>query len=171
MFLGDKVRKHNLCTRFIKLSVKKMKKYYKIKQLILRYLHIYRNRKPSRDTQLPHILSFPKYQRGIIQMHFRLCLKWIAFKWLFFYSFRCLCKLKPVRQVFVLGKKKFLHCITNPSGLLYYSVWLDYTEISCTGGRFVEVSWTMYVCLPVLINIYKKGIGKLKGIFLWWPCK
>lgn len=55
---------------------------------------------------------------------------------------------------FLLWGKKCLHCITNPSGLLYYSVWLEYTEISCTGGRFVEVSWTMYVCLPVLINIY-----------------
>lgn len=54
--------------------------------------------------------------------------------------------------------KKFLYCIINLFGLLYYSVWFEYIEIFCIGGCFVEVLWIMYVCLFVLINIYIKKI-------------
>lgn len=54
--------------------------------------------------------------------------------------------------------KKFLYCIINLFGLLYYSEWFEYIEIFCIGGGFVEVLWIMYVCLFVLINIYIKKI-------------
>lgn len=147
---------------FYKTFCQKMKKYYKIKHLILRYLHIYRNRKPSRDTQNYFPISY--HFQSIKEVLYK-CTSDYAWNGLhlndsFFIRLDVFVNWNQWDK-FLLWGKKFLHCITNPSGLLYYSEWLEYTEISCTGGRFVEVSWTMYVCLPVLINIYKKKTSKI----------